>query len=234
MKFIRTVTALAASGGLAMFASAAAVTPSASAATVTQISIPNVAITSMNTVKIKAGLHYYDPSGSYSWVIKTSTNVSDYSTSSLGWIDWSVYTGWGFYADWYPGINPLGTYHAYPDTSSTNSGPENTATFYVRLGSKLSISAVRSGQYVTIGAHAGYYNDNLDGYYGRGGWTDWRGRAVAIQVWTGKAWATVKTLTTNSRGMASLKISSPSVRSWRVADGSTSLIWGATSATIRK
>jgi len=223
-----TLTAVTAATGLAA---------SANAAPLATISVSNVSITSMNLVNVKGTLTNpgvlrgdYGFSGSASWVMKPNANVAYGST----WFFWGNRTDT---AAFWPGMDSLGTWHAYPLGHATDGNGQtvgqNTATFYIRQGSRLSLSASRSGPYVTLTAHATRYNDRLD--YGlRGAWQAWPRHSVAIQVLSGHTWKTVASRATSARGGVSYRVSSPSARSWRAQDAATGTIWGATSGTIRR
>jgi hypothetical protein len=71
----------------------------------------------------------------------------------------------------YPGSSPLGEYHAYPDQSENlkqgDNWSQNTATFYIKEGSRISIAVSRSKSVLTFHLTSTRYNDDLD--YGLSG-----------------------------------------------------------------
>jgi hypothetical protein len=236
-KLLTSVGVLGSIAGVAMTS-----TGVASASTTTSIHVPNVSITSMSNRTIPASVTgatsgAYD-SNYYAWDVKTGTNWSDSSDHQLG-----VYVGapsdWEDLIQWWPGLNPLGEYHAYPSASwgATDPGTENTATFYVRLGAREQISVGRSGSRVSVRACVQRYNDNEDGYYERGGWQNWSKHGTTIYQFRsggiyGKGrWIAIKYMSTGSNGCTGTYTFTYGLkREYEGVTGGTSTIWGATSS----
>jgi hypothetical protein len=229
-----------AGASLAAIGVAVGMTGAAHASTTTNISIPNVSITSMNNLTVPAKVSGAVSGGSvyYAWDVKASPNYSDSSTHALG--AYSGYLGeWADDVQWWPGLNPLGEYHAYPSASwgATDPGAENTATFYVRLGAREQIGVSRSGSRVSVRACVQRYNDNEDGYYGRGGWQNWTGHYTTIYQFRsggiyGKGrWVGIKSMVTGSNGCTSTYTFTYGLkREYKGVTAGTSTIWGATSS----
>jgi hypothetical protein len=233
MSIRHKVAALAAAAAFAGTAAATSLGSTAQAATQANISVKSIAITSMNPVNVTATLTNPAVLGSYgdaSWSMKPNANTA----YGPGWYFWN-----GHFTDsvqYYPGSDPVGVWHAYPseaEDTNWNALAQNTATFYIKLGSRLSVASSRSGRYVSISGHASYYRTDLD-YGTRGAWVNWTGQRVAIQVLAGTRWVEVAARVTDKNGNISAKISSPSIRSWRIQDAGNWAGWGATSVTIRR
>lgn len=87
---------------------------------------------------------------------------------------------------------------------------------------------------MTFRVTATRYNDNLDGFYDKGGWVRWDNRTVSIHFKSGSTWKTVTTLSSGKTGNASKTVTYAATRQWRAVDSGTSIIWNATSGTVRK
>ena len=197
----------------------------AHASTLAVNKVYNVSVTSRSAVKIhgwvtgvKEGMGY-----DYEWALMPSRG--DWY-NCLGYVS---YDGlWNtLYSDayWSPAY-PLGTYHSYPTANARL--PEATTTFYIKEGSKVSLSASRSGRYVTLTAKPTYYR------VAAGGWRPWAGHWVAIQEKVGGTWKTVKYAAASQAGALSVRVYSLAAANWRARDSATGTIWGATSATVRR
>jgi hypothetical protein len=213
--------------------------PTASAATAPQakISVGNVSITNMNPVHVKGTLT--NPSvlnGQYgrgyaSWWMKPNANTA------LGDIWFFLTSNTDTSPTFWPGMEPLGAWHAYPDEAMNGDGQrlsQNTATFSVKQGSRLTLKITRSGRYLTMSAYATRYNDRLD--YGlRGAWQSRSGNRVTFYIYSGGKWQALKAMTTGKNGWTgSYRLSSPSKRSFYASDNQTTTIWSAKSATVSR
>jgi len=225
------VTALAVTG---------AVSGTAEAASVPQLklSLPDISITGMHMVNFGGKLTDPGALGQYdiaAWGV--APNYADFNNETypgyLGDIIYSPESGVTFF----PGSSPLGTYHAYPDPSEDlkqgDNWSQNTATFYIREASRISISVSRSHSRLTFHMTSTRYNDDLD--FGlSGAWQRWDNVKLSIQFLSGKTWKTVKNVSSGKTGNVAATFTYASVREWRVADGATGTVWDATSATVRK
>jgi hypothetical protein len=234
MKFKKTLAAAVAGvGGLA--AAAGFVSP-ASASTQAVIRVPNISVTSMRDVAIcgtvanpgVVGNGYAD------WDMARDLNHTSlwswfFAPSSGQTRDCSpVFT---------PGdesLEPLGTWHAYPDPLTSTGISQNTATFYIRLGSAAGIAVTRSGKYVAVQGYAKHYWDQFN--YGlSGGWQVWPNHPVAIERYQGGKWVRIKLMYTGSNGKTPIYQFAYTINAhYRAVSGTTSTIWGATSGIVTK
>lgn len=206
----------------------------AHAATVASIHIPAVSITTMNNIKVRASVTGADPSGMtyYDWDVKTSPNVSNASTSDLGFYAGSP-GNWFDGIEWWPGLNPLGEFHAYP--ASDRTGAENTTTFWVKLGGREQVHVSRSGSHVSVHACIQRYNDNLDGFFTRGGWRNWAGHSTTVYQFRSGRWVTIRSMTTGTNGCTpTYTFTYAAARQYHAVTTGTTTIWGATSATVTR
>ncbi|MGT2427123.1 hypothetical protein [Amnibacterium kyonggiense] len=99
-----------------------------------------------------------------------------------------------------------------------------------KYGSKLSwVAAKRVGSSVALKARAVRYSP----FTGSGGYVKWTQAKVLVQKRVGTAWKTVKSVRTDSKGVATARVSGAK-RSWRLVTADSSSVWGkATSARER-
>jgi hypothetical protein len=194
----------------------------------------------MNQIKVPASVSNADSSGLifYNWNVKQSTNVGD---GSPGWLGGYFGTPGGWYnmIYWYPGLNPLGEYHAYPAADA--GAPENTASFWVKLGGREQVHVTRSGSRVSVRACIQRYNDKIGGYYQRGGWQNWSGRWTTVYQFRsggiyGKGrWVAIRSMKTGSSGCTpTYTFTYAAPRKYKATTAGTTTIWGATSLTVSK
>jgi hypothetical protein len=213
------------------------------AASVPQVnlSLPNISITGMHTVTFSGKVTDPGAVGQYdiaAWGV--APNYADFNNQTypgyLGDITYSSGIGYDGVA-FFPGSTPLGEYHAYPDPSEDlkqgDDWSQNTATFYIKEGSRISIAVSRSKSRLTFHMTATRYNDDLD--FGlSGAWQRWDNRKLFIQFLSGKTWKTVKNVSSGKTGATAVTFTYASTREWRVVDSATGTIWSATSATVKK
>lgn len=99
-------------------------------------------------------------------------------------------------------------------------------SFYIRGKAKASVSAKRSGKYVTLTGKASRYRPDLYGYRA------YNPRAK-FQVKSGNQWKTVKTVTLK-KGKATVKVKRSSKATYRMTFAKTSYSTSATSKSVRK
>lgn len=102
-------------------------------------------------------------------------------------------------------------------------------TSVVKFGAWAGISAARSGSRVTLTAQASRYDATSERFIGYGN------RVIAIQhcLTHTSSCSTLAYARTNSAGRATITVTAPALRSYRVTFGESSSFWGATSARIR-
>jgi hypothetical protein len=215
----------------------------AQAASVPQVklSLPDISITGMHTVTFSGKVTDPGAMGHYdiaAWGV--APNYADFNNETypgyLGDITYSPEFGYSG-ATFFPGNSPLGEYHAYPDPSENlkqgDNWSQNTATFHIKEGSRISASVSRSKSRLTFHLTSTRYNDDLD--FGlSGAWQRWDNVKLSIQFLSGKTWKTVKTVSSGKTGNVAVTFTYASTREWRAVDSATGTIWGATSATVRK
>jgi hypothetical protein len=228
------VTALAAIG---------ATIGTAQASSVPQVNLsqPDISITGMHTVTLSGKVTDPGAMGQddiAAWGV--APNYADFNNETypgyLGDISYSPAFGYDR-ATFFPGSSPLGAYHAYPDPSEDlkqgDNWSQNTATFSIKEGSRISMSVSRSKSRLTFHMTSTRYNDDLD--FGlSGAWQRWDNVKLSIQFLSGKTWKTIKTVSSGNTGNAAVTLTYASTREWRAVDSATGTIWGATSATVRK
>jgi hypothetical protein len=215
----------------------------AQAASVPQVnlSLPDISITGMHMVT--TGGKVTDPGAmgqddSAAWGV--APNYADFNNETYpGYLgDTSYSPGFGYdRATFFPGSSPLGEYHAYPDPSEDlkqgDNWSQNTATFSIKEGSRISMSVSRSNSRLTFRMTSTRYNDDLE--FGlSGAWQRWDNVKLSIQFLSGKTWKTIKTVSSGKTGNATVTLTYASTREWRAVDSATGTIWGATSAAVRK
>lgn len=140
---------------------------------------------------------------------------------------------------WCPYLDGIGTFRVGPsqvswidwDTFDSGNGIDATSTrFYARYASRLSLSASRSGKYVTLKTGAARYD------IGESSWIRWSKPTVRIQrrASATAAWKTVRTVKSDRSGRASVRLYSPNARDWRAVSSTTSRVWGKASVQRRK
>lgn len=134
--------------------------------------------------------------------------------------------------DWYAWY-PLGTYTVRAEGGyDTNYNPvvQNSPKMTVRVGSRVSASTSRSGNYVTVKAKATRYSRSAETY------RNWPGATAVLRQkkCSTCSWQTVKTGTTNRYGQASFTVYASTKRSWQVVTSNTSSTWGRTSSTLTR
>ena len=135
---------------------------------------------------------------------------------------------WDFY-DW----DHLGTYYIEPDSAYTvdsDTLEQNSLVATVRLGSRATLSATRTGKYVTLRTKATRYTPSAEGFRA------WRGRAVAFSYRTCAtcSWKHLKTRTTGSTGRVQYRFFSPRAKYFRATTSDISTTWGRASGTVRR
>lgn len=205
------------------------------------LSLPDISITGMHTVTFSGKVTDPGVMGQddiAAWGV--APNYADFNNETypgyLGDITYSPEFGYDG-ATFFPGSSPLGAYHAYPDPSENlkqgDDWSQNTATFSIKEGSRISIAVSRSKSRLTFHMTSTRYNDDLD--FGlSGAWQRWGNVKLSIQFLNGKTWKTVKTVSSGKTGNAAVTITYASTREWRAYDIATSTIGGAISATVRK
>lgn len=202
-----------------------ATVPGAHAATLAVNKVYNVSVASRNPVKIHGWVTGVSQGMGYDYQWAMMPRPGDWH-NCLGYVSYDgLWDTWYSDAYWSPAY-PLGTYHAYPTAGAWQ--PEATTTFYVKERSRVSLSASRSGHYVTLTARPTYYR------VAAGGWRPWAGHWVAIQEKVGGTWRNVKYAAASKTGVLSVRVHSSAAANWRAQDSATGTIWGATSVTVRR
>ncbi|HEX4091176.1 MAG TPA: hypothetical protein VHZ33_20895 [Trebonia sp.] len=216
-------------------------TAQASSVPLVDLSVPNISITGMHTVDVGGKVTDPGAMGQYdiaAWGI--APNYADFNNETypgyLGDLTYSAEIGYEKPL-FFPGNSPLGEYHAYPDPSENlkqgDNWSQNTPSFAVKEGSRISLSVSRSTSRVTFRLTSTRYNDDLN--FGlSGAWQRWDNVNLSIQFQSGSSWKTVKTVSSGKTGNAAVTITYAAARDWRAVDGATGTIWGATSATVKK
>lgn len=119
---------------------------------------------------------------------------------------------------------PLGSYVVKPVTSYNAAADDilqNAPRTVVRLDSRFSFSATRSGQYVTLTASLRKYSRSANTF------GPWGKHALALSYRTCSScpWTHFRTVTTSTSGKASYRLKAASVREYRVTSGGTTSIW---------
>jgi hypothetical protein len=135
---------------------------------------------------------------------------------------------WDFY-DW----DHLGTYYVEPSWASDhdyNELSQNTRKSVVRLGSRLSLTSARSGNYVTLRSTATRYRPSADAF------RPWAGKAVGLSYRTCAtcAWHYLTSRATNADGTISYRLYAPRARSYRAHTADISTTWGRTTGASRR
>jgi len=158
---------------------------------------------------------------------------------------WDAYSSKGFedilifdntrtqYLDMYDDFATLGRWTWRPSVCYTpdySDCAQNTRAMDVRLGGWSGLTATRSGSNVTLTTSAARYAYTLDKFVP---WTNVRG-TVQYKAPTATAWTSLKWVYPGSNGRYTFTYSSASTRDYRVVFPDTSVIWGHTSATVRR
>ncbi|GAA2035343.1 hypothetical protein GCM10009740_27820 [Terrabacter terrae] len=130
--------------------------------------------------------------------------------------------------------DPLGRWTWRPNTcynaDFTETCTQNTRTMDVRLGGWSGLTATRSGAKVTVTTSAARYAYSLDKFVP---WTGVRG-TVQYKAPTATTWTSLKYVYPASNGRYTFSYTMSSTRDYRVVFPDTTLIWGHTSATVRR
>lgn len=224
----RLIAALAAT---AVLAGTLLGTTSAQASCTVSIKAPNVHVSSTTLYSVKATLTNACGAVDASWDMDHGTQVIG------GWLFWNggspLRSGQTETAYYVPGFSPLGTYHAEAtgaQDANSNSIPQNTYRFYVKLSSRISISGYRSGRRVYVRAHITRFSTSAN--YGLGGWVNSRDRRVGFYYYR-SGWHWVATRYTGRNGYTGyVRIYAPTHRSFRAHVNPTSTAWDRTSKSI--
>jgi hypothetical protein len=161
-----------------------------------------------------------------SWDIEhPSVGVSDILIFDAG----QTSDSWKFY-DW----EHLGTYHVRPRSAwdaTSQKLAQNTGRMSVRLVSRVTISASRTGNVVTLSSSASRYRPSVSAF------RPWVGRAVALSYRTCPTctWHHITTRTTDGKGrIAPRRVLAPTAREYRAEITKMSTTWGTTSAPVRR
>lgn len=127
----------------------------------------------------------------------------------------------------------LGRYHvdggiAYDDRATRLT--QNEATVFVRLRSRVSLTARRSGRYLRLRAAVTRYRPGPARF---GGWPH-RSVTVTYRRCAGCAWHHLRTRRTGPRGRAVVRVYAPRVKDLRAGVGSSASTWGSVSAAIHR
>jgi hypothetical protein len=240
MRTLRTALAIAATAALAGAALPAhAATTDVQSCSVTVELPAKLMIKSWNSI-VTTQLDDPDDCAAYaSWTLTKGTEDASASTSfsSPNTTDHvSFYTG--------PSGNHAGSYtavgrYAYSDdTYSDEDGfdesvevvQEDSEPMVAKYASKLSwTTATRHGSTVSLQARALRYSP----FVSFGGYVKWKHAKVLVQKRVGSTWRTVKAVHTNTKGVASARVTGAK-RAWRMVTTDSSSVWGkATSAKKR-
>jgi hypothetical protein len=128
---------------------------------------------------------------------------------------------WGHYGTYY--VQPRNAWNPFWDLT------QNTSSYEVKAGSKVSISAARVGAYVTLSVTTMHYSPAVRGY------RTWPGAQVRLKYRRCPAcsWQLLRNIRTAAKGRATFRSYSPRTRYFRADSDDTSTIWGRTSPTIR-
>jgi hypothetical protein len=217
-------------GAAMMLAAVAAQGLSASAAhaaCTATIKVANVSVTSVSPYNVKGTAN--SCAATASWDMDGG---SGYSQTVGGWYFHGNSTDYSYF---YPGASPLGAYKAAGTgayDSNFNPLPQADSYFSIKLGSRITIRAYRSGSYVYVRAHVTRFSPSLN--YGLGGWQRSIYRRVTFYDYRNGGWHADGTKYTNRWGTTVyLRIYAPSRRSFRAHVSQTATIWGHMSASVR-
>jgi hypothetical protein len=135
---------------------------------------------------------------------------------------------WEFY-DW----DHLGTYYLRPSfayDADSNQLPQNTLTTSVRLGSRLTLTTARTGQFVTLRSAATRFTPSADRF------RPWVGNPMALyrRANGATAWHYFRTVRTNKSGQISARFKQASALYYQARTADTSTTWGRVSLTKRR
>jgi hypothetical protein len=162
------------------------------------------------------------------------THAAWEAVASSGTVDALVYDGtrtepFDVYDD-----DPLGRWTWRPadcfSADFSEQCTQNTRTMDVRLGGWSGLTATRSGSKVTLTTSAARYAYSVDKFVP---WTNVRG-TVQYKSPTSTTWTSLKYVYPASNGRYTFAYTSSSTRDYRVVFPDTTLIWGHTSATLRR
>lgn len=147
--------------------------------------------------------------------------------TSIFIFDGNTQDRWDFYS-----FDDVGTYQIEPGGAwdyNYDDIAQNTRTVTVRFQSKLGLSASRSGKTVTLKAVAKRYSTS-DKY------VSWKSKPVGFYTksCSSCSWKKVKSRSTNSKGVATLKVTKSAKRYYQVRTSNASTTWGRTSSVVRK
>lgn len=134
--------------------------------------------------------------------------------------------------DWYD-FSPLGTYKIRPELAYDDNYDDmiqNTRYMTVKLGSRMSASSSRSGNYVYVSGGAARYSPSA------GTFRAWPYTKVVLRKksCSSCSWSYVKSGTTNRYGKVRLSTYSSGTRYWQIATVDSSNTWGRASATMKR
>ncbi|HET6152556.1 MAG TPA: hypothetical protein VFE15_06335 [Marmoricola sp.] len=127
---------------------------------------------------------------------------------------------------------PTGTYQLVPqDALSTNNDvvPQNSPRIVVRFGSRLALTAHRSGKHVTLRTTLTRYVPSANRFKA------WASRSVVLsyRTCTTCAWHRLRVRHGDAHGVASYSVTASAKRQYRAVVGATATIWGST-ASVRR
>lgn len=128
---------------------------------------------------------------------------------------------------------PLGTYAMKPVTAFNGAEDDieqNMPRTEIRLDSRLSFSATRSGSYVTLRTAVRKYSRSANKF------GPWGKHAIALSYRTCNtcAWVHFRTQKTSLGGKATYRFKASATRTYRVTSGGTSSIWAAYPRYLRR
>lgn len=131
------------------------------------------------------------------------------SRSSIDFYSWETLGGYT--------VRPGGAW----DDDSFEDVAQNTITVTVKAQSQASLSASRSGRYVTLSTSATYYNVGTDRYQ------PYKRARVSFQVQTPQGWKTMGRVDSDSAGRATYRQTAGKA-TWRAVVQPTTRIWDRT------
>jgi hypothetical protein len=125
-----------------------------------------------------------------------------------------------------------GTYYVEPRNSWSNffELSQNTRSYVVKFGSRISVSAARVGRYVTVSVWTSYYSPQLRGYRA------WPGAKVLVQsrACPTCAWKNLRVARTGPQGGVAIRTYAVRSRIYRAISSATPTVWGRTSRGVRR
>jgi hypothetical protein len=131
--------------------------------------------------------------------------------------------------DW----DPRGTWNVRPEGAWRNSTfdelQQNTISTKVKVGTRVSLSSSRSGSYVTLVAKPTYYSPSASAFRAS--------KSTTVSFYSQRSdgtWKLRKTAASNSKGVATVKISAGTTQRWKATVAEGSGRWGATSKVVSR